>query len=170
MTKRIIHDETALRTSVWTMHYGAPETVGLTDAETSVYTNAVDLWSLGCVVHKALTNTTPFTSMRDVSAFCHRLIVFPSAKLYESGVSRSGVDLIIRLMALDPALRPTAKEALELEWLKPKKVVAEMGSGAGAGFPGKSPRLPTALSSQPPQRVPCKWSIPNESLPLANNV
>jgi len=159
VTKRIIHDETALRTSVWTMHYGAPETVGLTDAETSEYTNAVDLWSLGCVVHKALTNTTPFTSMRAFSAFCLQLIVFPSSKLYESGVSHAGVDLIARLMALDPALRPTAKEALELEWLKPKKVVTETGSGVGAGSPGKNPRLP----SQPPRRAPCKLSIPDES-------
>ncbi|KAG0639771.1 kinase-like domain-containing protein [Tuber brumale] len=154
VTKRIVHDETALRTSVWTMHYGAPETLGLTDAETSEYTNAVDLWSLGCVLHKALTNTTPFTNMRAFSAFCHRLIVFPSAKLYESHVSHSGIDFILKLMALDPASRPAAGEALKLEWLKPEKVVTETGSGLGTGFPGGSPRLPPiTLLPQPPQRV-----------------
>ncbi|CAZ80245.1 unnamed protein product [Tuber melanosporum] len=154
VTKRIIHDETALRTSVWTMHYGAPETLGLTDAETSEYTNAVDLWSLGCVLHKALTNTTPFTNMRAFSAFCHQLIVFPSAKLYESDVSHSGIDFILKLMALDPSLRPAAEEALKLEWFKPKRVVAEAGNGPGAGFSGKSPRSPpTTLLPQPPRWV-----------------
>ncbi|PWW72586.1 kinase-like protein [Tuber magnatum] len=154
VTKRIIHDETALRTSVWTMHYGAPETLGLADSETSEYTNAVDLWFLGCVVHKSLTNTTPFTNMRAFSAFCHQLIVFPSSSLYESGVSHSGVDFILGLMALDPTLRPTAKEALELEWLKPEMVVKGTGRGTGAGFPGKSPRMPPTLLSQPPQWAP----------------
>ncbi|RPA92357.1 kinase-like protein [Choiromyces venosus 120613-1] len=151
VTKRIIHDETALRTSVWTMHYGAPETLGLTNAETSEYTNAVDLWSLGCVVHKSLTNTTPFTNLRAFSAFCHQLIDFPSFRLYESGISQPGIDFILKLMALDPKLRPAARNALDLEWLKPEKIVAERGGGAETAFPGKSPRLPPRQSTRPPQ-------------------
>ncbi|CUS07247.1 unnamed protein product [Tuber aestivum] len=154
VTKRIIHDETALRTSVWTMHYGAPETLGLADTETSEYTNAVDLWSLGCVVYKSLTNTTPFADMRTFSSFCLNLIAFPSTNLYESGVSYSGIDFILKLMALDPTLRPTAKEALGLEWSKPEKTHLETGSGARGGLPGKSPMMPPTILPQPPQWVP----------------
>ena len=50
---------TALHTQVSTRIYAAPEVLGLdSNSETSVYTNSVDIWSLGCVIYELLAGTT----------------------------------------------------------------------------------------------------------------
>lgn len=51
-----------LQTRVGSMAYMAPEQMGMLPNEPKgeVYTTAVDLWSLGCVVHQMLTTEMPF--------------------------------------------------------------------------------------------------------------
>ena len=59
---------TALRTQVSTPLYGALEVLGLdSDSETSIYTNSVDIWSLGCVIYELLVGTKLFVSVRKIS-------------------------------------------------------------------------------------------------------
>lgn len=55
--------DTGLRTIVGTSGYMAPELLGMlprTRRTREIYTNAVDLWSLGCVLYVALTLEMPF--------------------------------------------------------------------------------------------------------------
>lgn len=51
---------TALRTSYGTHGYLAPEMIGFIPRSTQRYTYALDMWSLGCLLHKLLTSDTPF--------------------------------------------------------------------------------------------------------------
>ena len=49
---------TTLHTQVSTPLYRAPEVQGLdSNSETSIYTNSVDIWSLGCVIYELLGGT-----------------------------------------------------------------------------------------------------------------
>lgn len=54
--------DTTLRTRVGSTAYMAPELIGMLPKELKdeTYTNAVDIWSLGCVVHQLLTAEIPF--------------------------------------------------------------------------------------------------------------
>lgn len=80
ISKRIEDDLSALRTQLGTLLYRAPEIMGYIDDEDDdddEYTNAVDLWSLGCVVYVILTHELPFPSLRALSTFCRGRTSFP---------------------------------------------------------------------------------------------
>ncbi|KAF8242812.1 kinase-like protein [Wilcoxina mikolae CBS 423.85] len=77
ISKRIQNNDTALRTVCGTFHYTAPEILAVDDRERFEYTNAVDIWSLGCVVHQILTCQTPFTTRSE----------FFSLYIWKDGVS-----------------------------------------------------------------------------------
>ena len=59
ISKRILpQDTTTFHTQVSTQIYGAPEVLGSdSNSETSVYTNSVEIWSLGCVIYELLVGT-----------------------------------------------------------------------------------------------------------------
>lgn len=105
------------------------------------YTNAVDLWALGAVVHEILTSEIPFLeeyedicsstvtpesfTASDFEAsidseliynYCHGS-EFPTETLLKYNVSESGVDFVKSLMAANPADRLSATQALKSLWL-----------------------------------------------------
>lgn len=52
------------------MDYLAPE-VGIDpNRDTSVYTNAVDVWSIGCITHELLTQVLPFRGITVLTRYC----------------------------------------------------------------------------------------------------
>lgn len=51
---------TEMRTQCGTPGYVAPELLRLLSRTEKSYTNAVDMWALGCVVHEILTSRIPF--------------------------------------------------------------------------------------------------------------
>ena len=56
-------DTTKFHTQVSTQIYGTLEVLGSDpNSETSVYTNSVDIWSLGCVIYELLAGTHLFSS------------------------------------------------------------------------------------------------------------
>lgn len=105
-----------------------------------VYSNAVDMWSLGCVVHELLTTERPFleaghqdgstesevfsgldTSERQadidmIIEFCRGERDFPEEGLQASGASTSAILLVKGLLLADPCLRTSAAEALGNLW------------------------------------------------------
>jgi hypothetical protein len=111
-------------------------------SETSEYTKAVDIWSLGCITHKALTQVTPFPNFRILFLYSEGGIEFPRTIMLSKKISCQGVDLVERMLARAPASRVTAEEALESGWLQDDKgVERKHESSADQTFPDMPPGL-----------------------------
>lgn len=135
---------TYLRTTTGTMAYSAPELYGLLPSRLGVrqaYSRAVDMWSMGCLVHELLTTQRPFhqividveyylestilldypdepqADMDKLIEFCRGEIEFPTEVLLESGASKVETSFVKRLMLPDPRLRMSAAKALRSPWL-----------------------------------------------------
>lgn len=116
ITKQV-NSNTELRTTIGTFAYAAPETLDLFSSETSVYTNAVDIWSLGCVVHVVMTGKTPFPHLRKLIEYTEGRISFPRTRLMENDASSHAIKFIASLMEAQPEDRLTAEQALKAPWL-----------------------------------------------------
>lgn len=139
-----IERDTHLRTTAGTLAYSAPEIYGLLPRRLKprdVYTNAVDMWSLGCLVHEMLTTERPFhlqAALEDdlessmgfdtvtsepqanidmIVEFCRDQQDFPEAALERSGVSASERSFVKALLLPDPRLRLSAAMALASPWI-----------------------------------------------------
>jgi len=100
---------------------GAPPSTDSTIAGTPAYmapeqwrgraTTKSDLYGLGCTLYELLVGDQPFhgTLPQLMVAHSENLVERPSAR--RSGVPRDLERLVMRLLAKDPALRPTAHEA-----------------------------------------------------------
>lgn len=113
-----MNEQTFLRTQVGTPDYLAPEVLGYVEEETSRYTNAVDLWSLGCICHRLLTLESPFPKMTALARYCLGMTELPIEVLYKSTVSEDAITLVKGLMNIQPSERIDAEEALHSLWLK----------------------------------------------------
>lgn len=109
ISKRIDSDQTALRTRIGTSRYLAPE-VEDDELLDSDYTQAVDIWSLGCVVYHVLVQEPPFLTTSSKSR------PFPEAQL-ESRSLDMALKFLRTLLVGDPSKRATARDALSSDWL-----------------------------------------------------
>lgn len=109
ITKRIEYEQTALRTRIGTARYLAPE-IEDDDFPDSDYTQAVDIWSLGCVIYTILALTPPFMTTASKKK------AFPESGL-KARSTLDAMDFVRNLLAKDPAERPTAKQARSSKWL-----------------------------------------------------
>lgn len=117
IAKRIMNDQTALRTEVGTRDYQAPEVLGITDSEEELlYTSAVDLWALGCLMYKLLTLEKPFPKSPSLRLYCYSMKSFPVGPLYAKDVSENAVEFIRQLMRAHPPERLNAETALKSDW------------------------------------------------------
>ena len=132
---------TALRTQVSTPLYGAPEVQGLdSDSETSIYTNSVDIWSLGCVIYELLVGTKLFVTMHQILCYLIQKQPFLEAKLKRlpTSIDDAAISLLKSMLSIKPADRPTAAEVLNHVWLAGLKSDNEH-SGGGEGRAPRSP-------------------------------
>jgi serine/threonine protein kinase len=86
--------------------------------ETSEYTNAVDMWSLGCVIYLILAQTIPFAKPRVLNEYCSGRVQFPSEKLRKRGVSMDGLRFVEELLNPYPSQRLAAEPASQHAWLQ----------------------------------------------------
>lgn len=137
-SKRLAH--TALRTTVGTTGYMAPELLrlGPRTGNLEEFTYALDIWSLGCLVHELLTSQTPFCEIADpgetwdesgftvtgsqtdmgmLYQYCHGNSAFPTEVLRAAQVPQEGIDFVMGLLVADPRKRPEAVEAQLSPWL-----------------------------------------------------
>lgn len=137
---------TALRTICGTRGYVAPELLKILPrrpkmVELEEFTYALDMWSMGCLVHELLTSQTPFRqppqetnelfeiesgftttgSEVDMGCFydyCQGRTEFPTEPLRSARVTQPGIDFVKRLLVADPDRRATATHALRDPWLE----------------------------------------------------
>ncbi|RFU30292.1 hypothetical protein B7463_g6070, partial [Scytalidium lignicola] len=110
-------EETAYRTQTGTHAYMAPEILGYApnvDAEGAGYTNAVDIWALGCIVYRLVKGAVPFPPGLSLIRFCDNESTFPSQGL---ALSELGVKFIRDLVVAYPSQRLTAQQALDHAWI-----------------------------------------------------
>ena len=98
-----------------------------TSGDSSEYTNAVDIWALGCITHEMLTQVLPFPNFFVLSQYCTRP-EFPRNTMISKNISKEGIEFVERMLALLSDRRIAAKEALDSEWLRPA------GEGAAPGW------------------------------------
>lgn len=133
---------TSLKTHCGTTLYRSPEQLGLLPRglkiSTKSYTNSIDLWALGAIVHEMLTQEIPFfdtyvdsdpdiatmtsTQYRAVDmdvlyGYCRGLIPFPCGSLQNHGVSEEGIEFVKSLMVVNPSERASAALAVKSPWL-----------------------------------------------------
>lgn len=119
ISKRRQHDVTTLHTlQRGTFGFAAPEALGFSvNNNISSYSFSVDMWSLGAVAYRMLTNTTLFQNIADMFRYIHEMSPFPLEALKNHGVSESGQDFILKLMSADPKDRLSASSAFQHEWM-----------------------------------------------------
>ena len=110
-------DGTVYRTQAGTEKYMGPELYfyvpGL-NTETSEYTNAVDIWALGCVVYRIMTRAVPFPSLLSLRNYS----IGKEELLFELPWPMAEAEAFVRnLLTPHPAKRPTASAALEHSWV-----------------------------------------------------
>lgn len=138
-----VEKNTFLRTTTGTVAYSAPELYGLLPGSMGThpeYTNAVDMWSLGCLVHEMLTMERPFlevpeyesyqestmlldedpdgpsADMEMIVDYCRGERGFPGQALKKSGASIIETSFVMALMRADPSQRMSAPTALKSAW------------------------------------------------------
>lgn len=118
ISKRAVEGETQLRSRVGTEGYMAPETLGFIEDEnqSSSYTNAVDIWSLGCLVYYVLTGKAPFQNSVSLRDYAWEAMEFPEKDLIQKRVSGSGREFIRKMLASEPKDRPVASTGLVQKW------------------------------------------------------
>ena len=84
------------------------------DTETLEYTNAIDLWSLGCIIYRIVTGAVPFPSLLSLRNYCR-----DSSKvtLNMPLTMKEAARFVENLLMPHPAKRPVASAALESTWL-----------------------------------------------------
>ena len=87
------------------------------DEESFEYSNAVDMWSLGCVVYKILTSRVPFPDHLSLKKFCEGKTTFPEEQL-SAKLSAVGIEFIKSLLLPKASERLTAETALKAPWLE----------------------------------------------------
>jgi len=90
------------------------------DPQSSEYTNAIDLWSLGCIIYRLASGVVPFPVGPSLYEYCKGLLEFPPHPL---ALSLIGAKYVKHLLEPRPTSRPTALEARSHLWMSICKLV-----------------------------------------------
>ena len=91
--------------------------------ETSEYTHAVDIWSLGCVLYFLICRKLPFPGS-SLWRYCQGNSDVPDSLLRTAGMSSQGITFLKMLLAVTPSERPTASKALQSPWITEREIPA----------------------------------------------
>ncbi|RTE82984.1 hypothetical protein BHE90_002478 [Fusarium euwallaceae] len=117
---------TSLTLQRGTLGFAAPEALGVESEAT--YSFWVDMWSLGAVAYRILTNTSAFLSLSDLFRYTSGMLEFPEDKLMSQNVSELGRGFIIKLMQPVPEARLSAVQAMLDPWFTTPLATSEDSS------------------------------------------
>ena len=132
-------DDPMTRTAV-TLYYRAPELF----FGDSYYGNKIDIWSIGCVIAELIIGKPIFKANNELGTLSNiiEIIGCPSEEnwpgvsqlpnylpftggefklgkmLEEGGLSKGGIDIVTKMLMLDPKKRPSCEEMLKDEYFK----------------------------------------------------
>jgi calcium/calmodulin-dependent protein kinase I len=86
-------------------------------AASGKYTNAVDLWAVGCIIYRLITGVVPFPRETSLIQYCEDTFLFPNDLLIDHGVRDIGSNFLRQLLAIDPKERISAAKALRHHWI-----------------------------------------------------
>ncbi len=112
-------DSTAvMKTFCGTPNYLAPEVL-LSKGE-GAYTNKIDNWSLGVILYICLVGYPPFSDENPTisleSQIKKGIYDFPSPEW--NNVSKDAIDLVKKMLCVDPNRRISLEQVLEHKWIK----------------------------------------------------
>lgn len=112
LSKRLTNT-TGYNTRAGSQSYMAPEILDLV----SDYTDAVDIWSTGCIVYCLITGVVPFPLSTSLMKYCEDKSLFPYDALFDSGIKSEGSRFLRQLLVVEPSARPSATHALKHNWI-----------------------------------------------------
>ena len=109
----VLHTTQLARTQIGTPLYLAPEVW-----KRKPYDSKCDMWSLGILLHEMMTFTFPFTA-RSTKELAQKVCIgkFSIPKGYSSDL----ISVLRRLLQVNPILRPSVDEILNLQSIQSKK-------------------------------------------------
>ena len=108
------HDRGALRCSPG---YGAPEVVRQHADGSNTYGQPVDMWSLGVTLYIMLSGVQPFVGDTELETRQKMINGSVSLEPVAKHASAHAVNLLSKMLVVDPAARVSAKEALQHPWI-----------------------------------------------------
>ena len=95
----------------------APEILDYLDTSSGEYTNAIDLWAVGCITYRLVTGVVPFPPGKSLLKYCEDKSLFPYDALLDSGIKSLCSKFIKALLEIGPKQRPSASQALNHAWI-----------------------------------------------------
>ncbi|XP_030831152.1 serine/threonine-protein kinase Chk2-like [Strongylocentrotus purpuratus] len=120
---KFVGEQSLMKTLCGTPTYLAPEI--LTSMGMGGYTKAVDCWSIGVILYICLAGYPPFSdeikAMNLDEQIKRGYYSFPTK--YWGSVSAPAIDMVKKLLTVDPKRRLTTKQALAHPWLQDQEVI-----------------------------------------------
>jgi serine/threonine protein kinase len=118
LSKRLTNT-TGYNTQAGTLSYIAPEILNfLNPSKLRLdYTDAVDIWSAGCIVYRLITGVVPFPEINLLMKFCEDKSLFPYDALFDSSIKSEGSRFLRQLLVAELSARPLATQALKHNWI-----------------------------------------------------
>ncbi|XP_050410649.1 serine/threonine-protein kinase Chk2 isoform X2 [Patella vulgata] len=143
---KFVDGGTLMKTFCGTPTYLAPEI--LVTAGSGTYTKAIDCWSLGVILFICLSGYPPFSDeIKDIDLPKQIMgghYSFP--KKYWDNISEQAIDLIKKLMTVDPKKRITIGDALQHPWFKDDEMKTKANK---LMYPQADGMVPPSLSHVP---------------------